>query len=165
MSRSCEAEIHDLLFDGLSSVPGAAIHSWSPPNAKAYRAPNLVLPKLIKGVRKGSDRVDAVFAHDELLFLVEIKCKLSETAGDVRKLRRIRSTLGAKGVLEALRRQGASVGTIRDMVVGLAVREVDSVIPGDMMVMAVGRDSVESIMDGTGLAAALVEALTASGQK
>ena len=78
------------------------------------------------GIRCGSDRVDVIFEGLRTLFLIELKCCTSELEDDFIKLRRIRDTLGLKGIMEAIRRQGISVSDADTLVLGCGVEAIDA---------------------------------------
>ena len=134
IEEGCEARVHSHLFAGLTQYPAALILGWSPPNAKAYKAPNVVFPRLNgQGRRIGAYRVDAVFILKDILFLAEIKCRSSESQRDVRKLRHIRETLGLEGVVRSLKRQGVTVPPCRELVLAIGTEVLDSEIPHEFV--------------------------------
>lgn len=142
-----ESEVHSLLHQRLGQIQGVKLLGWSPPNAKTYGLPNILVPKIVSGRRAGSDRIDACVAYKRIITLVEIKPASSQMKKDTAKLRRICSFYGLSGLVQILRRQGINVTPLpRWLVPVIAFSILDSTLPTDFVCWQVSPEHYQQIV-------------------
>lgn len=128
--ESCEDRVAIALYEWLSQIPNTRVVSFHPPSGKAYDSDLLRIPKRVGRMRtRERYHVDVVFINCGVLFLIELKCRLSECDHDILKLREIRDSNGLKGILELIQKRSTGdncMKDITDLVLGLGFEIADS---------------------------------------
>src|SRR3989442_482568 len=132
---TCEDEVSEALYGFLLTATLDVLH-WHPPGGKKYFTPHLRIPLLKAKVRRGRNLIDLIASDTDFIFLVECKCHLSESKGDIRKLREIRDDIGLPGLKKYFVNQGVpQVRNARYLILGLGVRFADRPKPEDFVVL------------------------------
>jgi len=115
------------LYDYFSSAPNSVVHSWHPPDSKAYFTRLLYIPQ-------GGKRyhVDLIVQIGRILYLIEVKDCLGNSYDDVAKLQQITHSFSTQELVQRFQQQG----------------EIFSVVPCKTCIAIAAKDS-----DGAFLAA------------
>lgn len=98
-----EAIASEALFDAAKAAPRCVVHSWHPPDSKAYFTRLLYLP--FHGKRY---HMDLVLQSNKNLYLVEVKGDLSNSLIDYEKLTGLLEHFTVEEMVSQFKRQGES---------------------------------------------------------
>ncbi len=89
------------LYDHFSSFPNSIVHSWHPPDSKAYFTRLLYTPQ-------GGKRyhVDLIVQIGRTLYLIEVKDCLANSYDDVAKLQQLTRSFSTQELVRRFRQQG-----------------------------------------------------------
>lgn len=130
---SCEDEVSYRMYSFFIETRLRVLH-WHPPGGKKYFTSHLRIPRFSGSARIGRYLVDLILANNEVLLLIECKCRLSESSEDLEKLRSIRDDAGFEKLKTLFLRQGASVEEAKTLMLGVGVKYIDAPIPHDFVV-------------------------------
>lgn len=102
-----ETVASEKLYDYFSERPASTVHSWHPPDSKAYFTPLLYIPQ--NGKRS---HVDLIVQIGVVLYLIEVKDCLAHSYQDVEKLRGIVRDFSTEALVRRFRRQGLAFSRI-----------------------------------------------------
>lgn len=117
---------------------------WHPPGGKKYFTSHLRIPLIRNGVRRGRYRVDLILADDELLVMMECKCRASQSAQDIQKLREIRDRIGLAKLVELFTNQGTPLPNCKHLMIGIGVKYIDAPVPEDLFAFRVS-DGIQRV--------------------
>lgn len=147
--ETCETRVGNRLVVWLQQQSGIRVLSYHPTSAKAYESELIRIPKLEADGTRTKERyhVDIISLSDKTLWLVELKCKLSESGDDIQKLREIqeRYTLKQLCTLIGSRLTTVTASVLDDITsieLGLGVEVLDSPLPLGFSIFTVTDQSV-----------------------
>ena len=115
-----EAIASAALYDYFSSFPNSVVHSWHPPDSKAYCTRLLYIPH--DGKRY---HVDLIVQIGKTLYLIEVKDCLENSYDDVAKLRQITGSFSTGELVRQFQRQG-EVFSVIPCKTGIAIAAKDA---------------------------------------
>lgn len=117
-----EAVASEALFDYFTAAPNSAVHSWHPPDSKAYFTRLLYIPR--NGKRY---HIDLIVQIGKVLYLIEVKDCLSHSYDDVNKLQSILEEFSTHSLVRQFAKQGVVFSTIpEECKIVIAAKESDS---------------------------------------
>lgn len=144
---SCETVVGEKLVDWLKAHTEAQILSFHPPSSKAYASDLVRIPKLnADGTRSRSrNHVDVVFANSTELWLVELKCKYSESSDDISKLNELKASYTDTGLINLIANRITvpmkyDLRSIKKVIPAIGVRTIDAQYGDEMPVFVVDED-------------------------
>ena len=126
---TCEDGVGERLYNWFADQPVFSIVSFHPPSGKAYATDIIRIPKVVNGKYTGERyHVDLIVASERVLYLIELKCRLSESNDDITKLREIVRSYGIVGLLNIINKRsttGIDLSHINSLVIGLGFQHFD----------------------------------------
>jgi hypothetical protein len=126
---TCEDRVAEALFNWFKNRRKCQIISYHPPSSKAYRTDLVRIPKRANKVQtRERYHVDVVVTESEYLFLIELKCRLSESDDDIAKLYDIAHSYMLGELLELIKRRATipiDLTKVRQLVLGLGFENFD----------------------------------------
>lgn len=131
---TCEDQVAQDLFLWFSARPNAKIISYHPPSSKSYPTDLLRIPRKVRGVRtRERYHIDLVVVEEVFLFLIEFKCKLSESVNDITKLREIEENYSLEELIQYIQRrttvlseeEKSQLGDVQYLILSLGFRDSD----------------------------------------
>lgn len=146
---TCETRVGNHLILWLQKQPEIAIISYHPTSAKAYQTELIRIPKLTVDGKRTKERyhIDLIFISRQTLWLVELKCKLSESLDDIAKLLEIQQRYTTEQLRSIILSRLTAVepeklNTVSSLVLSLGVEIVDTPIPENFKVFQVTEKEV-----------------------
>lgn len=116
-----EAIASAALYDYFSSCPNSVVHSWHPPDSKAYFTHLLYIPQ--DGKRY---HVDLIVQIGEILYLIEVKDCLANSYDDVAKLQQITHSFSTQELVRRFQQQGETFSVIPHKTrIAIAAKDTD----------------------------------------
>lgn len=110
------------LFDAFSEAESCVVHSWHPPDSKAYFTRLLYIPH--NGKR---EHIDLIVQCRDVLYLIEVKGRLCDSWDDVEKLRSITEAYSTEDLVQQFKTQGEPFWVVpRSTIEAIAAYETDS---------------------------------------
>ncbi len=117
-----EAMASEALYDYFKAAPNSTVHSWHPPDSKAYFTRLLYIPK--DGRRY---HIDLIVQTGKTLHLIEVKDCLSNSYDDVTKLQSILNTFSTRSLVRQFQKQGLIFPVVPERCdIVIAAKEPDS---------------------------------------
>lgn len=144
---SCETRVGEKLISFLSKQNTVDIISFHPPSSKSYQSDLIRIPKINQDGSRSRDRyhIDVIFISQNRLWLVELKCKLSESNADIKKLRELISAYTFDELRGFIQSRITifpknDLNKVDKIVLALGVEVVDEEIEKDFVVIKVTED-------------------------
>jgi hypothetical protein len=148
-AETCETRVGNRLVNWLQLQPQFTVLSYHPTSAKAYQTELIRIPRLDANGTRTKERyhVDVIFLTSTALWLVELKCRTSESIFDIAKLREIRTRYTLPRLLSLIRSRLTSaepelLSTVQHLYIALGVEFVDACVPDDVSVFVVTDNGV-----------------------
>jgi hypothetical protein len=144
---TCETKVGDKIVEWLMKQPNVTILSYHPPSSKSYQGDLIRISKLTPDRIRTKNRyhVDIIFIKDDKLCLTELKCKLSESKADIEKLKEIERSYTLDALMEIISSRSSNnaiLSTMKKLVKIIGVKQVDSELPDDFVVMSIEDDQL-----------------------
>jgi hypothetical protein len=130
---SCETIVGEKLVDWIKTNTEAQILSFHPPSSKAYGSDLIRFPKLNSDGSRSRSRnhVDVVFITLSELWLVELKCKYSESSDDVAKLEELKGSYSDVELIKFISNRVTvplkhDLSKIHKVIIAIGVQKVDT---------------------------------------
>ncbi len=129
---SCETVVGEKLVAWLNYATEAQVLSFHPPSSKAYASDLIRIPKLNDDGSRSRDRnhIDVVFLTATKLWLVELKCKYSESGDDIQKLRDIKASYSNQELIQFIQNRLTvplkfNLANVNEVVAAIGVKTMD----------------------------------------
>ena len=147
---TCETLVGEKLVEWLTKQ-NAQVLSFHPPSSKAYTSDLIRIPKLNRDGTRSRDRnhIDVVFLTENNVWLVELKCRYSESTDDINKLNEVKNSYSNSEIIELIKGRITvpikyDLDSVKNVVTAIGVKLMDKPHNNEMPVFVVD-ENVEVI--------------------